>query len=1269
MTAQVLNPASLPLKGIKLIEASAGTGKTWTIAALYTRLVLGHRDAESQFENPLTPDQILVVTFTDAATAELRDRIRKRLADAASHLANEDTASQDDFLNALTQGITPEVRQMLIHRLTIAADAMDDAAIYTIHGWCSRMLRQHAFDSGAPFELKIEGEEIELLNESVRDFWRTFFYSLTAEECRIIKDIAKSPADLMKKVRSLLQETDHALETLKIDTAPNPATFKAALAEVLTADQDCCAAEEAARIEWEADCDAIESVITKALGQKHLKGNHYQRLDERLKIFKAWANGKAPIENSNWIKLFSRGGFGLNGAAKGIEPEHPVFDLMAHWATRREAHDLASQAFHNLTLCSAARWIRNDFSRAKSLKARLDYNDLILKLHATLVQNQNQPLADMIRAQYPVALIDEFQDTDPQQYEIFETIHGQKDSDSVWLMVGDPKQAIYGFRGADVYAYLRARNQSDTPDKETPGIYTLPCNHRSTTALVHATNQIFQQAEDNLPMGAFNFPKTEANNDRIGFSSVNARGREEKLLIDGQTAPALTFWYDANGNEPLAQTHYRRQMAAHCANEIVTLLNKSGKEKPEACFEDASGKQTRLHESDIAILVRDGKEATAVRDALRARGLRSVYLSDRDSVYQSQEAKDLLVWLKACLNPQSSRLIRAAMATSTMGLAYDELEHLNGDEFALDQRMTEFTGYGDHWRSHGILPAIRQIILEQNLPERLMARPSGERTLTNLLHLAELLQTESEQHDGEHGALRFLQESITDENQDAKDNVLRLESDQNVIRVVTIHKSKGLEYPLVFLPFVCSYKETRTQNLTAYRYHLENDPIHPLKLELVKGCPDEKTAKKNMERERLQEELRLLYVAITRSRHACWLGMAPLKLGRVNATTLHKGAMGYLLGGDTTIPANELRSRIETCMTGGANPSFQIVDIVHSDPILLEPQSLETDTVKDEIQFRGKRFEPWWIASYSALKYSTTPMDGAIHSSDDDEPETAGEDQSSEENDINGSSHDGYQGGGLESAISIHAFPAGRRHGVFLHDLLESAAKVGFDVLSETSAQRDLLVDNATRGSTYGDWNNVLKTWLSGFINKSFTVNGQTLSLSRLPATDCLTEMEFWFEASGVKANDLDRIVHKATLPGKERPLLQPNHLSGMMKGFIDLVFRHDGKYYIADYKSNRLGWNADAYSEASIREALLHKRYDVQYVLYLLALHRYLKSRLGDHYDYDRDVGGALYFFLRGVEGPESGVHFEKPSKHAIQQLDRLFQGQTEQETSHAGE
>ena len=457
-----LRPETLPLSDIQLIEASAGTGKTWTIAALYIRLILGHGNAHTGFGKPLLPRDILVVTFTEAATAELRERIRKRLTEAARYFRKAVDAPEDTFLDTLAGDYDASAWPGLAHRLAVAADGMDEASIFTIHGWCSRMLKQHAFDSGAPFIINIEGESSALLKASVRDFWRVVFYPLDENECRLIQVAVNTPEALEQKIRVLLKETPEALERLrenKENVVVDLAGFRQALDNHRQQQQDCDDKVNKARDLWATERSVIEQVLNTAKTAGHLNGNSYREFEQRLNLFKTWAEQGEPQPKTDWIGLFSAGGFKLNKPANNIEPQHPVFTQLAQLQAALEKAESSANQFHQAILTTATFWVRDHFAATKTRKAMLDYDDLIHQLHAALRrESAGERLARIIRTQYPVAMIDEFQDTDAVQYDIFERIYGQTQSSTAWLMIGDPKQAIYGFRGADIHTYLPPQN-------------------------------------------------------------------------------------------------------------------------------------------------------------------------------------------------------------------------------------------------------------------------------------------------------------------------------------------------------------------------------------------------------------------------------------------------------------------------------------------------------------------------------------------------------------------------------------------------------------------------------------------------------------------------------------------------------------------------------------------------------------------------------------------------------------------------------------------
>ncbi len=1201
-----------PLRGSRLIEASAGTGKTFTISALYLRLVLGHGEGATGFGRELLPPEILVVTFTDAATRELRERIRARLVQAARVFRAEEAG--DDLLQQLRGDFMPERWPACARRLDIAAQWMDEAAVSTIHGWCQRMLREHAFDSGSLFEQRLETDHGELLAEVARDYWRQQCYPLDGAALDWVIAHWQHPDSLPGRVRPLLGEAAEPCGT------PLGRLLDAALAEQ---------ARELAALKapWPAWADELERLLDAAVAGKCVDGRkiqarYYQPWFARLR---EWAGGAA-------TELDLGAGFarlppdGLAEAwKKGSTPDHPALPAMAALPARLAALRGPAEAAQR----HAAAWIGQRFETEKRRRAEMGFDDMLARLDAALRGDSGARLAAVIRQQFPVALIDEFQDTDPLQYRIFDAIYRVESDDQATglFLIGDPKQAIYAFRGADIHTYLHAR-------RATAGRHeNLDTNFRSSQALVAAVNRVFALAERReAGQGAFLF--REGDDNPLPFLAVRAHGRAEVWQVAGETPPALNFWHLA-GAEPLSAGAYRSEMAARAASEIVRLLRLGQQGRAGFAKADAFA---ALQPSDIAVLVRDRKEAEAIRGQLARRGVRSVYLSDKDSVFASQEARDLLLWLRACAEPDLDRPLRAALASRTLGLELAELEQLNQDERHWERRVMQFRGYRQRWQRQGVLPLLHRLLHDFALPQRLMARADGERALTNLLHLAELLQQAAAELDGEQALIRHLAELLAGAPQGADEQVLRLESDAALVRVVTIHKSKGLEYPLVFLPFICAFRPVDG----GQPLQVHDGERRRLVLQL-----DEATIER-AERERLGEDLRLLYVALTRARHACWLGVADLKDGRANTSGLHRAALGYLLGGGTPLPDTAaLAQWLAPLAVAGESA-------VLAAPEVDAAQFVEPSSAAAELRWRvpqRKAAEHWWIASYSALRLGeveappsrfedAAPDSPAAQKAADDERESVA------------------VALGAREAPSLHRFPRGPNPGTFLHGLLELAGREGFAALAaEPERLREQIARRCQlRGLTA--WIEPLADWLLDLVRRPLALGeGGAVALAQLASYQ--PELEFWFEARHVDVRRLDALVQEYVLPGMARPALSRDTLNGMFKGFIDLAFEHDGRYYVVDYKSNWLGEDDAAYTAEAMQRAVAAQRYDLQYVLYLLALHRQLQVRLND-YDYDRHMGGALYLFLRGSRADGQGIHHARPPRVLIEALDALFKGQS---------
>ncbi|MCP1316014.1 3'-5' exonuclease, partial [Halomonas sp. 707D7] len=649
-------------------------------------------------------------------------------------------------------------------------------------------------------------------------------------------------------------------------------------------------------------------------------------------------------------------------------------------------------------------------------------------------------------------------------------------------------------------------------------------------------------------------------------------------------------------------------------------------------FESEQG-LTPLKPSDMAVLVNGMTEARAIRQALALRGVKSVYLSDNDKVFASPMAAQIARWLQACAEPlassrQAETHLRAALATPALGLTLAELDHLQQDELAWEARVVQFGHYHRLWQRQGVLPLVRRLMVDFAIPARLLAEfEEGERLLTDLLHLGELLQQASQELDGEHALIRFLLEAMADPESQNDSHKLRLESDADLVKVVTIHKSKGLEYPLVFLPFIHNHRPVKATDVPL-RWH---DDEGRLQLSLD---ADEQTLT-TAERERLGEDLRKLYVALTRARHATWLGLAPLKEGE-------QSAVGYLLNAGKAIAPAALAKTLE-----GLARNSEINVTSPPDPTAQRLASAQAPEALGHARAPARPArEHWWIASYSALRLSgtlTAPSSAPL------EPATAQEATAFE---VLDEPRDLAE----PQAFHLHKFPRGPGPGTFLHGLLEWAGRSGFQAaLDDDEAFEDMLWRRVQlRG--WQAWQTPLSGWLKALMVTPLPLGaGRSVALTAL--ADYQVELEFWLAAKTVDTRQIDALVSRHLLPGHARPALDRDTLNGMLKGFIDLAFEFDQRFYVLDWKSNYLGPTDAAYEPEALRQALLEKRYDLQAALYLLALHRLLKARLTD-YDPHRHLGGSLTVFLRGSRSEGRGVHVEPAPVALIEALDALFTG-----------
>ena len=1205
-----LNPITLPLNQISLIEASAGTGKTYTIGSLYLRLLL--KAGENNFSRPLNVEEILVVTFTDMATEELKKKIRERITDAIDKLTafaetkDKSSFKNDEFLTALCDNLNIFEA---IHRLKLAEQNMDLAAIYTIHGFCRRMLMQYAFHSGIHFNLELIKDQSDLLVRFANEFWREHFYPLDFESANFIATELVSPANVLSLLKADLgKDLQVEIENKQALSVP----IQIFLPQYLGGYQK---ALNELKAFWLKSADEISAIITNELEKdypkdqlKSLNRKKYQvkRLGDWINKINQWSNNPRDYQINTTLKdYFLQSSIEKNceestDKNKDKKPATPFYSPIFAELEKRVNALMTPDLLSKLTLYHYRQGLQQKLLDYKLNHQEKSFDDLLRLFCEALQGPQGNELAEMIRFQYPFAMIDEFQDTDSQQYAIFSKIYRDNpEKNTGFIMIGDPKQAIYRFRGADIFTYLKASDEAQSR-------FELTKNYRSEKHLVDGVNALFD------------FPQSPFIYQNINFTAVDSRDDHLRFYLNGKAEPAYRFYLTESDKVN------KTEMAKICAISIQHWL-KSAAEN-QAVFQNEDTCKT-LQPANIAVLVKNRYEATDVIQELQKLGIASVYLSDQSSVFDSHVAVELLRILKACLNV-AERPILNAIATALFGLNAADIHQIQQNEADWQRWADSFAQYQQTWQRQGILVMLHQILLEQGISERLLSQATGERDLTDFLHLAEILQQAATLHESEAALLSWFEKQIQGEGR--QEAQIRLESERQLVKIVSIHKSKGLEYDLVWLPFLAVPSKIPTAGDMNVYYSKERDEtLWDMENRNLNALYEETFA----------EELRLLYVALTRAKYQMAFAL-PAQFDK-KWNPLHYVLSQGEIGKEIALSAPK---DTETLLQAFKEKMRNNVEIC-TKPNLEAFPALSINTKNDELkaaEFTGNIEQDWRITSFTSIEQA--------HRRQHYFTESAGKKQALFDD---AKDYDSQNSIEISTALlnenesNILDLPRGKQVGTALHRHFENCY---FSDLANTE-EIDKLRQSLQLDETFTE---PLQNWLQQISHTPLS-NEIGIALADLANKDCIKEMPFYLairEHFNVEAFNRALKAHHH-LPSEP---LQFEQIQGMVRGSIDLVFRHNGKYYLVDYKSNFLGSTLSDYNHEALKKEMLHSHYDWQYLIYTLALHRYLQSVV-PHYDYARDFGGVFYLFLRGMNGePQSGVFYDHPSVELITELDGVF-------------
>ncbi len=1191
-----LNLNSPPLEGVNLIEASAGTGKTYAICAIVMHLLLGKN---------IPIEKILVVTFTVAATEELKGRIRSMLRKLL-HAFQTKQISEGDKDYELLQGLLERygTKPQAIDSLRNALHNFDRAAIFTIHGFCQRMLIDNAFESSSLFDTELISDADILIEETSKDFWRKKMYTAGEAIVRYAHKQKFTPVALstLAKIRPL----DPELIVLP-DIRPTPD------AKIEEQYQRLKELFDELKAIWNISEKEICSLIENAITEKKLNGKKYQQrhMSSRIEEINAFFS-ENDILSTDYQKIVYFSSSLLNEKTTAIT--HPFCEKLDEFLAIREKllNDVS-----NYLLCLKKEFVQNIESLLDHHRQRKNartFEDLLTGMYRALQGNSDSPLALRIRTRFNAALIDEFQDTDPLQYEIFSTVFRNH---CPLYMIGDPKQAIYKFRGADIFAYLRASTQCDRK-------LTLSKNYRSHPDLVRAINTIFANIQ-NIGNPPFVI-------DGIEYNPVASSKNEHAISIAEKlpAGSALTIWYvdssenDERSGKAINKTDLREIISQLVINEIKQLTH-------HGCSP-----------GDIAILVRKNTQSPFIARELRKHGIPCVSYGT-ESVLKTDEAIEMERIISSVAEPANPGYLFAALATNIFGNTASALTEIAHNEEKLSLIMERFKRYRDIWERQGFITMFRRLMRENEISLHLASLEDGERRLTNVFHIAELIHRAEREHRlGIDGILKWYSEEKAFESEEMK---LRLETDEYAVKILTIHKSKGLEFPIVFAPFLYDSAEIKSQE---YIYHTKAADED---MRTVFNLSSDETQKSQAIIEELSESVRLMYVALTRAKVRCYTLWGKINKSELSAPryVFHNHRVPSLdefIKNKNMLWDNQSSEMLQDmrqleALSEGAISVLQISEIISEKHYISEekPQQSQFPTLACRTFTQGEILPPWSLTSFSSL----------IFNARDDFREKADEDSK----EISTASN---------KEFSIHTFPRGTRAGLFIHEVFEN-----IDFQNPASEESQSLIGELLH--TYG----IAKSWVPVICNNACAVLNHPLGsknaafrLAEISPSMRVHELEFYFPASRISPRKLAELIFgNHSKMNTSTPIslsrLGLEEFQGFVRGFIDLVFTIQGKWFLADWKSNYLGDSTESYCRENLLHTMFEKHYYLQYHLYALALHRHLQRTLPG-YDYDKHFGGIFYFFIRGIDhnNSHSGIFFDRPAVELINELESYMGRET---------
>ncbi|AXN02052.1 Exodeoxyribonuclease V beta chain [Candidatus Purcelliella pentastirinorum] len=1151
-----LNIFNIPLKGKILIESSAGTGKTFTIIIIYIRLILGI-NTKYLYKKPLSVKKILILTYTNYGSLEIKKKIYENI-NILLRSCIEKKCSNNILLK-----IFKKIKDFKtsIKILLKAKKQINNASIFTIHVFCKKILETYALELNIPFKYKLLKNKSILYEQSVINFWRKYFYKLEFNIVKYIVYKIKTPKNLLKIISPWLNGKLPNFENIPIKKESILLKKFKEIIEII----------KKIKKKWNKNKNKIISIILSLKVNKKI----YNKKNLLIWFNKItnWVYDKNTIEFiPKILKYFRISIINKNKKITDIK-KYKIFYFI------EELFNKKSSLYYHIISFAIIK-TREIIKKEKVNKNLISFDDLINVINTSIKNKNFKKISKKINKKYPVTIIDEFQDTDYNQYKIFDNIYNKKKKFTL-LLVGDPKQAIYDFRNADIFSYIKITSKISKK-------FNLITNWRSSPRIVKSINKIFSIKDKPFVLDKIPFTKSKYNKINSNLS----------FILNKKKQPAIKIWYIEN-NE-LNYSNNKLSIAQKCAYEICSWLKYSKKNKSYIVNKIKMSKP--LCPSDITILVKNNKEAKIICKTFKKNNLQTFYLSNNNNIYSTNEAKEILLILKATINPENINILKNSLITNIINFNIFEISKIEKNKNLYYTFIKKFKSYYQIWKKFGIISLFNIILSDFNIIKNYNIIDNNEQKIINILHIGELLHKIYYETNNKNNIINYLEKKINNTEKTKKNEQIRYNNIHNKIKVMTIHKSKGLEFPIVWIPFITNYNKIN-RNI----YHNRNNFNKVLNLQ--------KNNKKLIEEEILSENIRKFYVALTRAIYNC--NIVVILTNKKKETNINnQNELNYLINNK-----NELNFKKYLI-------NFQ--KIFSKNEINISYFKNKKNINYNEINFIKEKEKIYY------LKH-TLKNNSQINSFSSIKKEELKNKKLYIKKNIK-----------KNNILTPHNFPRGKYYGNFLHKLLENIdfnKPLNYNFINKKIKNIEL----------NKNWTPIIIDWLKNILNKQ--LNKKNICLSKIKKNKYKKELKFYIKIKKIiTKNIFNKMMCYYDNISLQSPKLKFNKLSGILTGSIDMIFNWQNKYYLIDYKSNWLGYSDKSYSYMKLKNTIIQYRYDLQYNIYALALHKYLKQKM-KNYKFEKNFGGIFYLFIRGINNNNKhGIFFKKIKFNFVNEFNKFF-------------